>query len=98
DGPETILRHFHYLLPQSSTNLREELPFIAALLSIPEEDRYPLPEMTPQRRKERTLATLLDQLKRLATRQPVLVMYEDLHWIDPTSLDLLSLAIEQLGD
>jgi len=98
DGPETKLHKLLSLLAQSSTNLREELPLVAALLSIPGEDRYPLPEMTPQRRKERTLATLLDQLKQLATRQPVLVMYEDLHWIDPTSLELLSLAIEQLGD
>jgi predicted ATPase len=54
--------------------------------------------MTPQRRKERTLAVLLDQLKRLSARQPILVVYEDLHWIDPTSLELLSLAIEQVRD
>jgi predicted ATPase len=54
--------------------------------------------MTPQRRKERTLAVLLDQPKRLAARQPILVLYEDLHWIDPTSLELLSLAIERVRD
>jgi predicted ATPase len=76
----------------------QNMPLFAALLSIPEGHRYPLPEMTPQRRKERTLATLLDQLKRLAARQPVLMVYEDLHWIDPTSLELLSLAVDQIGD
>jgi predicted ATPase len=54
--------------------------------------------MTPQRRKDRTLAALLEQVKRLATRHPILILFEDLHWIDPTSLELLSHAIEQIGD
>jgi predicted ATPase len=54
--------------------------------------------MTPQRRKQRTLAALLDRMKRLAVRQPILMVYEDLHWIDPTSLELLSLAIEMIGN
>jgi predicted ATPase len=61
-------------------------------------DRYSLPEMTPQRRKERTLAELLAQLRRLATQQPILMVFEDLHWIDPTSLELLSRVIEEIGD
>jgi tetratricopeptide (TPR) repeat protein len=98
DGAEVRLDKLQSLLAQSSTGLDDEVPLIAALLSIPGGDRYPLPEMTSPRRKERTLAALLDQLKRLATRQPVLVVYEDLQWIDPTSLELLSLAIVQIGD
>ena len=73
------------------------MPLFAALLSIGG-DRCPLPEMTLQRRKERTLAALLDHMKRLAMDQPILMLYEDLHWIDPTSLELLSLAIEQIRD
>ena len=73
------------------------MPLFAALLSIPGGDRYPLPEMTPQRRKERTLEALLDQVKHLAVRRPILMLFEDLHWIDPTSLELLSLAIEQIS-
>jgi predicted ATPase len=51
--------------------------------------------MTPQRKKERTLKALLDQSKKLAARGPILMLFEDLHWIDATSLELLSLAIEQ---
>jgi predicted ATPase len=53
--------------------------------------------MTPQRRKERTLAALLGQLRRLARLQPILMVFEDIHWIDPTSLELRSRAIEQVG-
>ena len=67
----------------------------AALLSIPASDRYPLPNLTPQRLKALTLGALLGQLKRLAARTPVLMVFEDLHSIDPTSLELLSLAVDQ---
>jgi predicted ATPase len=98
DGAEVRLDKLQSLLAQSSGNLDQDMPLISALLSIPGGHRYTLPEMTPQRRKQRTLAALLDQLKRLAARQPVLVVYEDLHWIDPTSLELLSFAIEQVRD
>jgi predicted ATPase/class 3 adenylate cyclase len=98
DSADVKLDKLRSLLAQSSGKLDQDMPLFAALLSIPAEDRYPLPEMTPQRRKEQTLAALLDQLKRLASRQPVLVVYEDLHWIDPTSLELLSLAVERIGE
>jgi predicted ATPase len=98
DSAGAKLNKLQSLLTRSSGNLDEDMPLLATLLSIPGGDRYPLPKMTPQRRKERTLAALLDQMKRLATRQPTLIVCEDLHWIDPTSLELLSLAIEQIGD
>jgi class 3 adenylate cyclase/predicted ATPase len=98
DSPDVRLDKLQSLVAQLSDNLAQDMPLIAALLSIPGGEYYPLPQMTPQRRKERTLAALLDQWKRLSARQPVLVMYEDLHWIDPTSLELLSLAIEQVGN
>ena len=48
--------------------------------------------MTPQRRKDETLQTLLTQLAGLAAREPVLMMFEDAHWIDPTSIELLGLG------
>ncbi len=97
DSPEAKIDKLQSLLLQSRAALAQEMPLFAALLSIPSGNRYPLPEMTPQRRKERTLMALLAHLKRLAARQPVLAVYEDLHWIDPTSLELLSLVIEQLA-
>jgi class 3 adenylate cyclase/tetratricopeptide (TPR) repeat protein len=98
DSAEVRLHKIKSLLAQSSDNLDQDVALIAALLSIPGGDHYTLPEMTPQRQKERTLAALLDQLKRLGARQPILTVYEDLHWIDPTSLELLSLTIEQVRD
>jgi class 3 adenylate cyclase/predicted ATPase len=71
----------------------EVVPLIAALLSIPGGERYPLPDLTPQQRKDRTLAALNTQLANLAAQQPVLFIFEDAHWIDPTSLELLELTV-----
>ena len=55
------------------------------------------PDLSPQQRKDKTLAALLAHLSGLAARQPVLVFYEDVHWIDPSSLELLSLTIERIA-
>src|SRR5262249_41030643 len=71
--------------------------FIAALLSLPASDKYPLSDVTPQRRKEKTLEALLAQLPRLAAQQPVLMLFEDAHWIDPTSLELLTLTVARVS-
>ena len=73
----------------------EHVALLANLLSLPGDDRYPLPELTPQKRKEKTLAALLAQLARLAARQPGLIIFEDVHWIDPTSLELLAAIVER---
>jgi len=96
DAPDTKLDKLEVLLRQSSKNPEEDMPLFAALLSIPAGDRYPLPTFTPQRVKERTLGSLLAHLKQLAAQQPVLMVFEDMHWIDPTSLELLSRAIDQI--
>ena len=98
DSAETKLHKLETLLAQSSENLRVEVPLFAALLSIPEGGLFPLPNLTPQRLKEHILGALFGQFKRLAERQPLLMVFEDLHWIDPTSLELLSLAVDQAPD
>jgi predicted ATPase len=72
------------------------VPLIAALLGLPTGKRYRELDLTPQRRKELTFEALLDQLAGLAAEQPVLVVHEDIHWIDPTTLELLGLAIERI--
>jgi predicted ATPase len=74
----------------------EDVAFLADLLSLPGSDRHPLPNLTPQRTKERTLEALIRQLEGLARRQPVVMVFEDAHWIDPTSRELLDLAIERV--
>ena len=67
-------------------------PPLGNLLSLPPNDRYRVPELSPQKRKEMTLAALLAQLNNLAARQPVFVLFEDVHWADPTSLELLTIS------
>ncbi len=80
----------------SGTEEMEALLLIAGLLSIPTAHRYPPLDMTPHRQKERTLEVLVDQLLDLANRQPVLTLYEDMHWADPTSLELVGQVVERL--
>ncbi len=78
----------------AEVNLDEAAPLIAELLSISTDGRYPPLDLTPQKRREKTLQALMAQLEGLA-RQPTLMVFEDLHWIDPTSLELLSLAVDR---
>ena len=68
------------------------------MLSLSGGDRFPPLDLTPQRKKERTLAAMLRQLQALARRQPILMIFEDLHWIDPTSRELLDLTVERITD
>jgi class 3 adenylate cyclase/predicted ATPase len=72
----------------------DDVAFLADLLSLPVSERRPLPNLTPQRKKERTLEALIRQLEGLARRQPVVMVFEDAHWIDPTSRELLDLTVE----
>jgi class 3 adenylate cyclase/tetratricopeptide (TPR) repeat protein len=74
----------------------EDLAFLADLLSLPVSERHPLPNLSPQRKKERTFEALMRQLEGLARRQPVLMTVEDAHWIDPTSRELLDLIVERV--
>jgi AAA ATPase domain/Adenylate and Guanylate cyclase catalytic domain len=74
----------------------EDVAFLADLLSVPASGRHPLPNLGPQRKKERTLEALIRQLDALARQQPVLIVFEDAHWIDPTSRDLLDLTVERV--
>jgi class 3 adenylate cyclase/predicted ATPase len=74
----------------------EDVAFIADLLSLPASGRRPLPNLSPQRKKERTLEALIRQLEGLARQHPVLMVFEDAHWIDPTSRELLDLTIEHI--
>src|SRR5262249_14267989 len=74
---------------------REDAAFLADLLSLPDLERKPPPNLSPQRKKERTFEALLRGLESLA-QQPALMIVEDVHWIDPTSRELLDLAVERL--
>jgi predicted ATPase len=96
DTDQQRLYKLEAVLAEATANLSEAAPAIADLLSVPTGDRYPPLNPTPQKRKEKTLRTLLAQVEGLAARQPVLMVFEDVHWIDPTSLELLDLLIERV--
>src|SRR5215468_8029113 len=72
------------------------MALLADLLSLPAAEQHPLPSSSPQRKKDRTLAALIRQLEGLARRQPVVMVFEDAHWIDPTSRELLDLMVERV--
>ncbi len=74
----------------------DDVALLADLMSLPASKRHPLPNLSPQRKKERTLAALIRQLEGLVHQQPVLMIFEDAHWIDPTSRELLDLTIERI--
>jgi class 3 adenylate cyclase/predicted ATPase len=74
----------------------EDVPLLADLMSLPVSERHPLPNLGPQRKKELTLQALIRRLEGLAGRQPVIVVFEDAHWIDPTSRELLDLTVERV--
>ena len=82
----------------SGLEAREVAPFLASLLSIPVEGRYPLPEMSPSEQKERTIAALIALFEGLTRGRPVLALLEDAHWIDPTSLDVFGRLVDRLPE
>jgi class 3 adenylate cyclase len=95
DPPALRLEKLEALLARAEP-LDEDVALLADLLSLPASDRYPLPNLSPQRKKEKTLEALIRQLEGLARRQPVLVIFEDAHWIDPTSRESLDLTVERV--
>jgi class 3 adenylate cyclase/predicted ATPase len=95
DPPETNLEKLKALLARSAPP-DEDVALLADLLSLPASVRHPLPNHSPQRKKERTLEALIHQLEGLVRRQPVVMIFEDAHWIDPTSCELLDLAVERV--
>jgi class 3 adenylate cyclase/tetratricopeptide (TPR) repeat protein len=96
DTDEQRLIKLEAVLALAANDLGEAVPLLAGLLSIPVGDRYPALDLTPQKRKEKTLRALLAQVEGLAARQPVLLVVEDAHWADPTSLELFDLIVERV--
>jgi class 3 adenylate cyclase/predicted ATPase len=95
DPPVAKLEKLEVLLASAAPS-DEDVAFLADLLSLPASERYPLPNLSPQHKKERTLGALIRQLEGLARRQPVVMVFEDAHWIDPTSRELLDLIVERI--
>jgi tetratricopeptide (TPR) repeat protein len=89
-----LATYFETRFPTSAT---AAVPLLTALLSLPMDERYHVSDASPQKQKEQTNFILLDLFHAVATRQPVLFIVEDLHWMDPSTLELLSLFIERNG-
>ena len=96
DGPAARLEKLEAVLARAAPP-DEDVALLADLLSLPASERHPLPNLSPQRKKETTLEALIRQIEGLARRQRVVVVCEDAHWIDPTSRELLDLMVEQLA-
>ncbi len=96
DTAEQRLDKLEAVLAQATNDLGEAAPLLAALLSLPAGERYAPLNLTPQKQKEKTLRALVVQLEGLAARQPVLMLFEDAQWSDPTSLELLELIIDRV--
>ena len=95
DTPAMRLDRLKVLLARADPP-EEDVALIADLLSLPGAECRTLEGLSPQRKKERTLEALIRQLDGLARRQPVVMVLEDAHWIDPTSRELLELTVEHV--
>jgi class 3 adenylate cyclase/predicted ATPase len=95
DKPQAKLDKLDALLAQTSTS-PEDAALFAEMLSLPNDERYPALALTPQQRRQRTLEALTSQLAGLARHQPVLMILEDAHWVDPTSLEVFDRVVDRI--
>ena len=95
DSPQAKLDKLDAMLARSSTS-RQNAALLAQMLSLPNDGRHPKIELVPQQRRQKTLEALTTQLELLARSNPVLMVFEDVHWLDPTSLEALGRTIDRL--
>jgi TOMM system kinase/cyclase fusion protein len=84
------------LLTRCAMDVPEHFPLLATLLSLPPDERYPAAQLTPEKHKEHTLQAVLTLILRMAVEQPLVFAIEDLHWADPTTLDLVTLLVDAI--
>src|SRR5215510_14923377 len=96
DTSEQRLDKLEAILAMGASRVQAVAPLFAALLSIPFGKRYPPLALSSTQHRRRTLAALLDQFEGLARQQPILLSFEDAHWADATSLELLDLTVERV--
>ena len=95
DSTQTKLDKLDALLAQSSTSAHDAT-FFADMLSLPNDGRYPVLDLTPQQRRQRTLDALVSQVAALSRQNPLLMIFEDAHWTDPTSLELFNRIVNRI--
>jgi predicted ATPase len=95
DSAQARLDKLDALLAQTSTPI-DNAALLAEMLSLPNDGRYPALELTPEQRRQRTLDALILQMQALTRSSPVLMIFEDAHWIDPTSLEALGRTVDRI--
>jgi predicted ATPase/class 3 adenylate cyclase len=95
DTPRARLDKLDAVLAQTPTSPADAALF-TEMLSLPNDGRYPVHELSPEQRRQKTLEVLMSQLAGSARQNPVLMIFEDLHWIDPTSLELLGRIVDRI--
>ena len=95
DTPKAKLDKLDALLAQSSTST-QDAALIADMLSLPNDGRYPSLQLPPPERRQRTLYALVSQIEAFSRQNPVLMIFEDVHWTDPTSLELFGRLVDRI--
>jgi predicted ATPase len=96
DTPQARLDKLDALLTQTATS-KQDVALIAEMLSLPNDGRYPALELTPEERRQRVMEALISQLQVLTRSRPVLMIFEDAHWTDPTSLELFGRTVDRIA-
>lgn len=94
DAAETKLDKLENLLSKSAEDVSRAMPLLAALLAVPN-NRYPAPTMSPQKLKLETIAVLVSQIEGLARQGPLIVLVEDAHWVDPSTLETFDVMVDR---
>ena len=95
DTAQAKLDKLDAVLAQTSTS-KQDAALFAEMLSLPNDGRYPALDMTPEQRRQKTLAALISQVEAIARQSPVLMIFEDAHWTDPTSLELFGRVVDRV--
>ena len=95
DTAQAKLDKLDAVLAQTSTRI-EDAALFAEMLSLPNDGRYPALDLTPEQRRQRTLEALVSQMEALTRQNPVLMIFEDAHWTDPTSLEVFGRVVDRV--
>jgi class 3 adenylate cyclase len=96
DTPRARLDKLDAVLAQTSTS-KQDTALFAELLSLPNDGRCPALDLTPPQRRQKTMEALGSQMETVARQNPVLMIFEDAHWSDPTSLELFGRAVDRIA-
>ena len=95
DTPQTKLDKLDAVLADTSTRM-EDAALFAEMLSLPNDGRYPALDLEPQQRRQKTLEALTAQVEALSRQNPLLMIFEDAHWTDPTSLETFGRVVDRV--